>query len=423
MRAVLAAVLGPVLLAALIGMLVLYPFGERPRSGADLGFDAAPVHGEVVAAERGSCTLGGTGVSDVSGTSPSSTSSGVSSGDCARLRVSMSDGPAAGNTVEQVMPVDSGTPRFGVGDRVVLSYSGADPEGAGSYQLVDFQRDHGLLALVALFAAAVLVLARWKGLRSLLGILVSFAVLIGFALPAILAGRDPLLVALVAAGVIMFAVLYLAHGLSARTSTAVLGTVASLGLIGLLSAVFSGATRLTGLDEETTQLIGALNAPIDARGLLLAGIIIGALGVLDDVTVTQASAVWELHAASPRLSWRQLYRAALRIGRDHVASSVNTLVLAYAGAALPLLLAYSLSGGDFRTIATSQDVAQEAVRTLVGSIGIIAAVPVTTALAAAVVRSGAAAGAHGPHPAVRAARAGAVEAARSATAPTPRTPR
>ncbi|MHA6800515.1 YibE/F family protein [Bounagaea algeriensis] len=410
-RAVLTAVLGPVLLAALIGMLVLHPFGERPRSAAGPGFDTASVHGEVVAAERGSCTLGSTG---------SSNSSGSSGGDCARLRVSMSDGPAAGNTVEQVVPVDSGTPRFGAGDRVVLSYSGAAPESAGSYQVVDFQRDHGLLALVALFAAAVLVLARWKGLRSLLGILVSFAVLIGFALPAILAGRDPLLVALVASGVIMFAVLYLAHGLSARTSTAVLGTLASLGLIGLLSAVFSGATRLTGLDEETTQLIGALNAPIDARGLLLAGIVIGALGVLDDVTVTQTSAVWELHEANPRLSWRQLYRAALRIGRDHVASSVNTLVLAYAGAALPLLLSYSLSGGDFRTIATSQDVAQEAVRTLVGSIGIIAAVPVTTALAAAVVRSGSAAG---PHPAVRAVRAGAAASARSATAQTARAPR
>ncbi|MHA6804947.1 YibE/F family protein [Salinifilum ghardaiensis] len=410
-RAVLTAVLGPVLLVALIGVLVLHPFGEHPRSGADLGFGASPVHGEVIAAESGSCTLSSTGGPD------------SSAGDCTRLRVTMSDGPAGGETIEQVMPIGPGTPHFGAGDRVVLSYSGAEPSSDGSYQVVDFQRDHGLLALVGLFAAAVLVLARWKGLRSLLGIGVSFAVLIGFALPAILAGRDPLLVALVASGVIMFAVLYLAHGLSARTSTAVLGTIASLGLIGLLSAVFSGATRLTGLDEETTQLVGALNAPIDARGLLLAGIVIGALGVLDDVTVTQTSAVWELHEANPRLSWRELYRAALRIGRDHVASSVNTLVLAYAGAALPLLLAYSLSGSGFRTIATSQDVAQEAVRTLVGSIGIIAAVPITTALAAAVVSSGSAAGAHRPHPAVLTARAGAIAAARSATAQTPRPPR
>ena len=192
-------------------------------------------------------------------------------------------------------------------------------------------------------------------------------------------------IAVAGAGATMFVALYLTHGMSARTSAAVLGTMVSLSLIGVLSAVFSAATDLTGLDEDTSSLIGLLGVPIDARGLLLAGIVIGALGVLDDVTVTQTSAVWELRAANPNLTWRQLYSAALRIGRDHVSSAVSTLVLAYAGAALPMLLAYTLSGRSFGEIVSSQTVAQEVVRTLVGSIGLVAAIPVTTALAALVV--------------------------------------
>jgi uncharacterized membrane protein len=182
----------------------------------------------------------------------------------------------------------------------------------------------------------------------------------------------------------MFVVLYLTHGLSARTSTAVLGTMVSLTLIGVLGALWAVFAKLTGIDEDTATLVGLLNHSIDTRGLLLAGVVIGALGVLDDITVTQTSAVWELRAANPSLTRRQLYAAALRIGRDHVASAVNTLVMAYAGAALPLLLYSSISGVGLGNILTSQSIAQEIVRTLVGSIGIVAAVPVTTALAAAV---------------------------------------
>ena len=208
--------------------------------------------------------------------------------------------------------------------------------------------------------------------------------LVLFVVPAILSGRSPLAVAVVGAGVIMFAVLYLTHGLSARTSTAVLGTLVSLVVIGVLGAGFSAAARLTGLDDQTQALITSLGTGVDARGLLLAGMVIGALGVLDDVTVTQTSAVWELHAANPRLGTTGLFRAAMRIGRDHVASAVNTLVLAYAGASLPLLLVFRLSGRSVVDVTTSQDVAMEIVRTLVGSIGLVASVPVTTAVAALV---------------------------------------
>jgi uncharacterized membrane protein len=351
-------------------VLLLYPFGHHQRTGADLGFGQYPVKGEVVSAVAGSCTEDAPAAGQPAG--------------CVTLQVRMDDGPAPGNTIRQTVPTEPGTPRFAVGDAVVMSYSGTNPAAETSYQVVDFQRGGALLVVALVFAAAVIILGRWQGLAALVALGLSLIVLVGFILPAILAGENPLTVAVVGSGVIMFAVLYLTHGFSARTSTAALGTMCSLGLIGGLSALFSATTSLTGLDENTSSLISALNAPIDARGLLLAGIVIGALGVLDDVTVTQTSAVWELRKANPTMGWGSLYASGLRIGRDHVSSAVNTLVLAYAGAALPLLLVYTLSGRTFVEIVSSQAVAQEVVRTLVGSIGLVAAVPITTAIAAAV---------------------------------------
>jgi len=363
-RVLLAVLLVPCALAALVGLVVLRPTGgHAATTGAPL---QQPVRGQVTAVQTTDC------------------SPGDGQGRCAALVVAMSDGPRAGRDLVQIVPLEPGTPRFTVGDPVVLGWSGGDPDDPGSYQIVDFQRGGSLAWLAVLFAAAVLVLGRWRGLAALAALVVSFAVLLLFVLPAILDGRSPLAVAVVGSGVIMFAVLYLTHGLSARTSTAVLGTLVSLALIGALGVGFTAAARLTGLDDQATALVASLGSGVDARGLLLAGMIIGALGVLDDVTVTQTSAVWELRRANPLLGARALFGSAMRIGRDHVASAVNTLVLAYAGASLPLLLLFSLSGRSLGEVATSQDVATEIVRTLVGSIGLVASVPVTTAVAALV---------------------------------------
>lgn len=199
----------------------------------------------------------------------------------------------------------------------------------------------------------------------------------------------------------MLIALYMCHGLTARTSVAVIGTLISLLLIGLLGSLFIDWASLTGNTDDSTGLIHGLYPHIDMSGLLLAGVIIGSLGVLDDVTVTQTSAVWELHQADPTMGARKLYRAGIRIGRDHIASVVNTLVLAYAGAALPLLLLFSIAQSSVGTVANSELVAEEIVRTLVGSIGLVASVPVTTVLAALVVSAdrtglGAEAGASAP---------------------------
>jgi uncharacterized membrane protein len=244
------------------------------------------------------------------------------------------------------------------------------------------------VVLALLFAAAVVALARWRGVAALASLGLTGLVLTGFVLPAILDGRDPLAVAVVGCSLIMFCVLYLTHGLSARTSTAVLGTLGSLVLIGVLGVAFAAAARLSGADEDTSSLSNTLGYGVDGRGLVLAALMIGALGALDDVTVTQTSAVWELRAADPGLGPAALFSAAMRIGRDHVASAVNTLVLAYSGAALPLLLLFSVADRGLADTLTTQVIATEVVRTLVGSIGLVASVPLTTALAVAVVTRG-----------------------------------
>ncbi|MCO1658729.1 YibE/F family protein [Pseudonocardia sp. S2-4] len=362
-RILIAALLVPCAIAALAGVVLLWP-GSPPEPSSALS--QQPVRATVTQTAASDC------------------SPGSGDGACLTLLLAMADGPMPGRDLVQVVPVEPSTPRFAVGDEVVLGYSGGDPNDPGSYQVVDFQRGTPLIWLAALFAAAVLVLGRWRGLAALAALALTFAVLLLFVLPAILSGSDPLAVAVVGSGLIMFAVLYLTHGPSARTSVAVLGTLLSLAVIGALGTLFAALASLTGLDDQTANLIASLGTGVDARGLLLAGVVIGALGVLDDVTVTQTSAVWELRRANPGLGAPALFGAAMRIGRDHVSSAVNTLVLAYAGASLPLMLLFSLSGRNLGDVVTSQDVATEIVRTLVGSIGLVASVPITTGLAAVV---------------------------------------
>jgi uncharacterized membrane protein len=236
-----------------------------------------------------------------------------------------------------------------------------------------------------LFAAAVVLLGRWRGLAALVGLGATMVVLLQFILPAILDGKSPVMVAVFGASAIAYLALYVAHGFRTMTTVALLGTLAALAVTVVLASVFTALADFTGLASEEAVLvqIGAEN--LDLSGLVLGGMVIGALGALDDMTVTQASAVWELRAANPRLKRRELSSAALRIGRDHVASTVNTLALAYAGAALPVLILFVQSRQSLGAVANSETVAVEIVRTLVGSIGLVASVPLTTWLATRVV--------------------------------------
>lgn len=256
-----------------------------------------------------------------------------------------------------------------------------------SYSLRDVGRGRSMLLLVALFVGVVVAFGRWQGVRSLVALGISAAVIVGFIVPAILAGRSPVPVALVGAMAIMLIALYLSHGTGPKTTAAAAGTALALLLTAAISAVFVSLTSLTGLASEEAQNANFELGGVSMRGLLLAGVIVGGLGVLDDVTVSQASLVFELSRANPAMRAAELVRAALRVGRDHVAATVNTIFLAYAGAALPLLVLFFVVQQPLGTVVTSEVVAVEVVRSLCGSVGLIAAVPLTTLLAVALVRA------------------------------------
>ncbi|WP_030193391.1 YibE/F family protein [Streptomyces sp. NRRL S-87] len=386
LRRVIAAVLIPFAVAVVVGLVVLWPGGTPSHQRTGVGFDRQTQQGRVVAFQRVDCKEVNAAQVPVGGDTAGQTDrSGAQSrtGQCGKATVEVQTGPDTGRKFVEV--VQPGAPRqLKDGQEVVVAYAPDAPRDL-QYSVVDLNRKLPLALLAGIFAAAVVLVGRMRGVTALIALVVSFGVLTLFILPAILDGSNPLVVAVVGASAIMLIALYMCHGLTARTSVAVLGTLVSLLLIGLLGSVFIDWAFLSGNTDDNTGLIHGLYPDIDMSGLLLAGVLIGSLGVLDDVTVTQTSAVWELHQADSRMGPRALYRAAIRIGRDHIASVVNTLVLAYAGAALPLLLLFSIAQSSMGAVANSELVAEEIVRTLVGSIGLVASVPVTTALAALVV--------------------------------------
>lgn len=278
--------------------------------------------------------------------------------------------------------VDDTGDTFRPGQRVKLA-AFATPGQPVTYGITDFQRGRPLALLAVLFIGAVVGLARLQGARALLGLGITAVVVVGFLVPTVLDGASPVLSALTASVGIMIVTLYLSHGASPKTTAAAVGTAAALLLTGLLAALFVGAANITGLSSEEARLANLEAGGLSLRGLLLAGIILGGLGVLDDVTVSQSSTVFALYRANPDTTFGALTRRALSVGRDHIAATVNTLFLAYAGASLPLLILFATGIDPLGTVLTSEIVAVEVVRTLVGSVGLIAAVPLTTALAAA----------------------------------------
>jgi uncharacterized membrane protein len=374
LRKVIAAVLVPFAAAVVVGLIVLWPGGAPQHARTGVGFDQQTRQGKVTALVDVSC--------QAVNAAPS-TAGGPDADHCRQATIEVTSGPDKGTTFTEIVQPDQSR-RYSKGQGVVLAYAPNAPPGL-RYSVSDVERGLPLALLAGIFAVAVILVGRLRGLMALVALAVSFLVLTLFILPAILHGDDPLLVAVVGGSAIMLAALYLCHGVNARTSVAVLGTLCSLVLIGLLGSVFVSWAHLTGNTSDETGVIHALYPDIQIKGVLLAGVIIGSLGVLDDVTVTQVSAIWELREADPAAGPRRLYRAGMRIGRDHIASVVNTLVLAYAGAALPLLLLFSVARSGVLRVASSELVAEEIVRTLVGSIGLVASVPLTTALAVLVV--------------------------------------
>ncbi|MDP3712610.1 MAG: YibE/F family protein [Mycobacteriales bacterium] len=360
-RLLLTALLLPCLLVTLVSLVVLWPAERTRAADADQFVPDAVVAARVVEVREVDC------------------GSVEAEGRCQQVAFELNGGE------RQEVEVDpgAGQPRLVVGDAVKLAKY-VDVAGLETYALVDFQRDRPLLLLGLLTAVVVVAVARWRGLAAILGVGVTAVGVVVFVLPAILEGSSPIAVALTASSALLFVVLYLAHGLSARTSAALVGTLLSLGICAALSSLSVDLTRITGLSSEETVALQGFAAGVDVRELLLCGFVIGALGVLNDVTITQSSAVFELRASDPLASRLAVYRRAMRIGRDHIASSVYTLVFAYAGAALPLLLVFTLLDRPVGQVLTGDLIAVELVRTAVGTIGLVLSVPITTAVASLV---------------------------------------
>jgi uncharacterized membrane protein len=275
--------------------------------------------------------------------------------------------------------------RFAAGDEVYVEVD-KTPNNVLQAYYVDYVRSKPLLILLIAFIVSMLIMGRWKGLGSFVSLGVSMVMIIGYVIPHILAGEDPVRVSLIGSVILLAATLYLTYGWNLKTHASVVSIMVSLLITGALSIFFVYLTRLTGYgDENATYLMQFSSVPIDPRGLLLGGMIIGSLGVLDDLVTSQSAAVVEIHDANPSLGFRRTFQKAMRIGQDHVAATVNTLVLAYTGAALPLLLIFTLGNGSYSYFINSEFLAEEIVRTLVGSLGLIAAVPISTFLATVII--------------------------------------
>lgn len=251
--------------------------------------------------------------------------------------------------------------------------------------ITDFVRVPAIIQLSLIFSTLVILIGKWWGVRSLISLISSFLVIFGLVLPLILKGYNPLLVTLVGSLIIVPATFYISHGWKIKTHVAVAGTLIALITAGILATIFMNNAYLTGFASEEAGFLSVMTKnELDIRGLLLAGIIISLLGTLDDVAVSQASFVQQLKEADPKMSFRELFIRAMRVGQDHISSMVNTLVLVYAGASLPLLLLFLTSEATTNQILNLEIVAEEIIRTLTGSIGIVLAAPITTLIAASV---------------------------------------
>ena len=270
--------------------------------------------------------------------------------------------------------------KYAVNDRVLVNLI-TGPEGE-EYVIIDFIRKDSLILLSIIFVIFLILVAKWKGVSSLLGMIFTFFIVFTFVLPRLLIGNNPILIAVGASLVIIPVSFYLAHGFNKKTTIAIISSIISLIITAALASIFTQIGHLTGLSSEEAGMLSIDQGNLNMKGILLAGIVIGALGVLDDITISQAAIVDELATTAKLTKAKDLYSRSMVIGKDHITSMVNTLVLAYAGASLPLLLIFTNNPHPFSEIINYELIAEEIIRTLVGSIGLILAVPITTMIAA-----------------------------------------
>ena len=299
------------------------------------------------------------------------------------LHIEITSGSSAGEviTIEEGEVVFASAQDYSAGDKVVLSQV-TNVDGDVNYFITDYVRRDRLLELFIVFAVLAVAVGGIWGATSLAGMAFTFLIIFKFILPQIMTGRNAVFVTVVGAAIIIPVTFVLSHGFKTKTWIASVSTVITLILTGIVAALAVEATHLTGFgSEEAAFLQFQAGDVVNIKGLLLAGILISALGILDDITISQASIVSELKTANKKYKFENLFVGAMRVGRDHIASLINTLVLVYAGASLPLLLLFVNNPAPFADVINNEMIAEEVVRTLVGSMGLIMAVPITTALA------------------------------------------
>jgi uncharacterized membrane protein len=360
-------------LATVIGVLALWPDADQPKAQYAAEGVTYPV-AEVVGV-RDPCP-----VIVVDPTAPQTGPPPVFPEKCDHVRVELASGERLDVQAEPGV-VSSG---LEAGDEVKLQAI-PQQDGGTIYAYFGTVREFPYLVLTVFFVLAVALVARVRGVLALVGLGFAGLVLWRFMLPALLDGGSAVGVALAGSALIMFVVLYLAHGPSVRTSTALAGTLAGMGIIALIGEVAVLWARFSGVAGEGSERVRSFAADLDFRSLLICGVIVAGLGVLNDVTITQSSAVWELRAAGPELTRGELFVSGMRIGRDHIASTIYTIVFAYAGTSLMVLLLISMYDQSFRDLLTDEAIGEEIVRTLASGIGLVLAVPITTAIAAATV--------------------------------------
>jgi uncharacterized membrane protein len=419
-KRILLTILVVIGVTTIVGLLLLWPSGGAPTGSATA---ARPGQGttyptgeitaitpgcDVASPTGGSGSSGGVGSPDGSGSpadpSVASGSAGSASGPgtgtatgsgasaCAIAKVKVESGPRAGNTVTIMLNGPFAHAGLRPGDRLelmdvqlpstsgVVQPGGVDP-GISAFGVV---RTIPLAVWAGLFVLVVVAVGLLRGLLALIGLVFSGAMIVMFMLPALLHAGPAIPIALVASSAILYVVLYLAHGVSMRTSAALAGTLAGVAVTALLAQLAVSTTRLSGIDESA-GFLAPMVPQVDFQGLLTCAIIIAGLGVLNDVTITQSSSVWELRAVAPELSRRQLFIRAMRIGRDHIASTIYTIVFAYVGASLSVVLLLYVYNQPMLNLLSLEDIATEIVRTLCSGIGLVLAVPFTTAIAVTLV--------------------------------------
>ncbi|WP_432562416.1 YibE/F family protein [Kineococcus sp. SYSU DK003] len=370
-RRVLTATVVAVVLAAVVGIWATWPQDVPSASTSYVGEES--VRGEVTATQLRTCPAELAEERLPDGSMPATV-------DCPEATVRVD-----GQDVTVTVPPAVFHGGLAPGDRVVLLRYPPEVSGSVEYAWEDFDRRVPLAVVVGVFVVLTVAIGRRRGLAALVGLGLGGAAIAFYVLPALLAQENAVVVSLSAATAVMGVVIYLTHGFSTRTTVAYLGTVAGLLVTAVAAVLAVDSAHLTGLGDEDSYTVSLLTGAIDLRGVVLAGTLVAALGLLNDVTITQAAAVWEVRAADPRAGFRVLLSAGMRVGRDHLASTVYTVAFAYAGAALPTLLLVRLYEQPTGQLLNTPAIAEEVVRTAVGGIALALAVPLTTALAAALV--------------------------------------